>query len=321
MTLCSQRKDKIFSLDFNLSSNSHWYNSITNQLHKILEILTWGLDEFGSDNCFFCTVNKKTAKLIEEALLQAGYQHKINYYRSDTTKGVECSARFGVLIGAGFVPTNSKDSTSKNKEEADRRVREDMWNETVQAMNRVKDPNGQVNSVIVSIMAESDLIDMIKHTGEWNEKIEKTKLRVPEIKPLFRANNTINFAVIKKHMGLDSKLSSDTEEPIEKICKKVPQKIQENFDSGEQQSNSIHHNSSSKRNFCFYTVIYYIYESSVEFIQFESSFDAEKSYCQKVERQFNFSEKCQLILKLFENDTKSSLKVFSDMILSTTKKA
>ena len=92
---------------------------------------------------------------------------------------------------------NSKNAFYKNKTEALRKVREDMYISTVQAMNRVKDPDGKVPSAIISIMAESDLKDMMWHTGEVNEETGKPKLKVPRTFRLFTEGDKINFSSIK----------------------------------------------------------------------------------------------------------------------------
>ena len=198
-------KMRIYNYDLNLGSNSHWKNSISNKMPEILQILIWCLDEYGSDNCFFCTMSKECKKQIEETLAKAGYNCPVHYYRSDKTIGVECEARVGVMIGAAHIPMNSKDAFYKNRTEALRRVREDMYINTVQAMNRVKDPDGKVPSVIISIMAESDLKDMLWHTGEGNEKTGKTNLKVPKTFRLYTEDGKINFSSIKKHMSSGQK--------------------------------------------------------------------------------------------------------------------
>ena len=76
---------KIFSFDLNLCTNSDLYNSIQQQMPKILRLLIWGIDEYGAEGCFCCTINKTSARLIERALKAQGYIKEIHVFSTSPT--------------------------------------------------------------------------------------------------------------------------------------------------------------------------------------------------------------------------------------------
>ena len=215
---------------------------------RILRLLKWGIDEYGSEGCFFCTINYTSARLIERALKEAGYTQKIYVFRGRGTVGTAHEARFGVIISAGYVPSNAK-YYAKDKEEADRKALIDAFIATIQAMNRIKDPHGKINSALVAIMKQDDLMNLLK------QSTHNGLMKVPEVFPCY-SNNKINFATIRRHMN-KTKIKSETasEETVDiksvDLLKNPAEEISENFDSESQQSNSTRHLTTINNKFSF----------------------------------------------------------------------
>jgi len=217
---------KIFSFDLNLCTNSDLYNSIQQQMPKILRLLIWGIDEYGAESCFCCTINKTSARLIERALKAQGYIKEIHVFRGKNTIGTACEARFGVIISAGYVPSNAK-YYAKDKEEKEQKALIDAFSATIHAMTRIKDPDGKINSALVAIMKQEDLINLVK------QSTHNGIMKAPEIFPCY-SNNKINFAKIRRHMNKTNSQKTVSEELNKKenvdSLKNRAEIISENFD-------------------------------------------------------------------------------------------
>ena len=287
---------KIFSLDLNLCTNSDLSNSIQQQMPRILRLLKWGIDEYGSEGCFYCTINKTSARLIERALKEAGYTKEIHVFRGKNTIGTACEARFGVIISAGYMPSNAK-YYAKDKEEEKQKALIDAFSATIHAMTRIKDPHGKINSALIAIMKQEDLINLVK------QSTHNGIMKAPEIFPCY-SNNKINFAKIRRHMN-KTKVKSETvqEETVEiksvDFAKNPAENISEISDIDRQQSNSQNHHDSSNNQFFGLSALQYIYASPVTEASIFDRLD-EREFSQDFSGNRHI---CQLIAKLLNEKT------------------
>jgi Uncharacterized protein conserved in bacteria len=126
-------------------------NSIYNKMDEIVEhvirILTMCCDE----NCIIVTRSTKQAKEIQTALAEAGHPHLVTYYKSPYTMGVSSCARVMIAIGVANKPSNAFDIFTNNAEKSKQMLMESVHADTWQAWSRVKDPNGEVPSIVFAL--------------------------------------------------------------------------------------------------------------------------------------------------------------------------
>jgi len=128
------------------------------ELPRILETIRLISEQENHQPIRIFTLNKEMKGVISDGVKAMGLENiKVDYYRSSLSMGVEASERIGIMIGMAETPVNSCDAAAKGNSMdelwADSRsirlqaVQADTW----QAINRVKDPNGEVPSRVYCI--------------------------------------------------------------------------------------------------------------------------------------------------------------------------
>jgi hypothetical protein len=115
--------------------------------------------------------NKSKASMIRQQIKMKGIQDvKVDYYRSSQSMGVESKYRICVAVGMAETPVNSCDAMAQGTDAYQmwldsgcirlQGVHADTW----QAINRVKDPSGQVPSKAYMIGCR---VDQIRELTKW----------------------------------------------------------------------------------------------------------------------------------------------------------
>lgn len=243
---------RIYNYHMPLSSNSFWKNSIKNNLPEIMEILETAIDLFGLQNLFICTMNKRNAGLIQDALKDAGYNIEVHYYQGSRTQGVTCTQRIGIFVGGGYIPVYARAGSTESYEEAYRKARETFFCNTWQAIERVKDPDAKVLSAAITLMPIEDTIAMNMFINRFDVKTNKSLIRMPTIMSLGIDDVYSGLINVRNFLTSGAEGSTSTND------KNSPTNILENLESGEKQSNSKNGKLLGKRNIGFYNVLYKI---------------------------------------------------------------
>lgn len=262
-------KHRIYNYHMPLSSNSFWKNSIKNNLPEIMEILETAIDLFGIGNLFICTMNKKNAILIEDALKDAGYYTEVHYYQGSKTQGVQCGQRIGIFVGGGYIPVYARAGSTDSYEEAYRKARETFFCNSWQAIERVKDPDGIALSAAITLMPIEDVIEMNEFINRYDIMKCKSLVAMPKVLDL-GADVYAGLINVRSNLTSGARGSTSTND------KNFAQNFSENFESNKQQSNCANGKLLSKRNIGFYYVLYNI--------------------------QVNFDKKCEKTEQLDERD-------------------
>jgi hypothetical protein len=88
---------------------------------------------------------------FKELFKLVGCPQEITYYKASDTMGVASKKRVCIAIGAAHKPANAFDAITASRRDSDVLKEEAMHCDTWQAWSRVKDPNGQVASVVFAL--------------------------------------------------------------------------------------------------------------------------------------------------------------------------
>lgn len=149
---------------------------------------------------FIVAPNARKAKIIHEHLIETmgPAAPLVDYYRSDTTIGVENSARICIAIGLAELPSNTYDHQASGENEEARWIdsqrlrRESVDASTWQTWSRVKDPKGQDESRVYCIGVRGERIRSVVSWGPGRklELVDTESGRLPDgtpwKKPIFR---------------------------------------------------------------------------------------------------------------------------------------
>lgn len=126
-------------------------NSRYNKKHEILERITTVLDLYGDEDCTIITLSIAEAMEMEKDLEAFGHPHRVTYYKAPEMMGVSSDARVMIAIGTAMKPANSFDAICETKEGSLVLREEAVHCDTWQAWSRVKDPGGQVPSLVFAL--------------------------------------------------------------------------------------------------------------------------------------------------------------------------
>ena len=149
---------------------------------------------------FIVAPNAREAKIIHKQLTETmGHAAPlVDYYRSDTTRGVENSARICIAIGLAELPSNTYDHQASGENEEARWIdsqrlrRESVDAATWQTWSRVKDPEGKEGSRVYCIGVREERIRSVISWGPGRqlELVDTESGRLPDgtpwKKPIFR---------------------------------------------------------------------------------------------------------------------------------------
>jgi len=127
--------------------------------------------------------NDRKARILTQEIGNLGIRDIfVDYYRSDHSLGVERSERICITVGMAEIPANACDALAWGKDNEEKWIYsralrlQAVHSATWQAVNRVRDPEGIVESKIYFVGCR---LDQIRQTAKWG--IDRT-LRLKEIK-------------------------------------------------------------------------------------------------------------------------------------------
>jgi len=127
--------------------------------------------------------NDRKARILAQEIGNLGLKGIfVDYYRSDHSLGVERSERICITVGLAEIPANACDALAWGKDDEEKWIYsralrlQAVHSATWQAVNRVRDPAGIVESKVYFIGCR---LDQIRQTAKWG--IDRT-LRLKEIK-------------------------------------------------------------------------------------------------------------------------------------------
>jgi hypothetical protein len=135
---------------------------------------------------YLWTVSKSKAEILELEINKLGMKDIfVDYYRSDRTLGVERSERVCIAVGMAEIPANSYDALADGTNDKERWLdsrklrRQSVDAATWQAVNRVRDPEGKVDSRIYFVGCR---IDQVLQVATWGTKREIAERGFKKIK-------------------------------------------------------------------------------------------------------------------------------------------
>jgi hypothetical protein len=127
---------------------------ITNSIMKIKR-------EFGEIKIF--AMNAELAGNIRKALILK--KGEVDYYNSERSMGVESDCRVMITVGVAHKPTNLYDVMTEGVEDSYIMYQESMQEDTWQAINRVKDPEGKKPSIVFMLGTNAELCKKVSTWG------------------------------------------------------------------------------------------------------------------------------------------------------------
>ncbi|MEI8004173.1 MAG: hypothetical protein WCG94_07520, partial [Methanothrix sp.] len=144
--------------------------NFSEELPIILETI-WAIAEREKQPIYLLAPNGRKATWLRDEIAKLGLKDIfVDYYRSDHSLGVERTERICITIGMAEIPSNACDALAhgKNSDERwldSRRLRsQGVDAATWQAVNRVRDPDGKVESKIYFIGCR---VDRILQAATW----------------------------------------------------------------------------------------------------------------------------------------------------------
>jgi hypothetical protein len=170
--------------------------NFTDKLPSILQTIK-AIHEREKQPIYLLAPNGRKAKWLQKELATLGLKSVfVDYYRSDHSLGVARSERVCITVGMAETPANSCDALAHGKDSAERweysrRLRrQGVDAATWQAVNRVRDPAGKVESRVYFIGCRADQIRKVATWGTNRQtiitEIKETKsskgevIRTPE---------------------------------------------------------------------------------------------------------------------------------------------
>jgi hypothetical protein len=109
--------------------------------------------------------------------------YTVDYYKSKTSMGVSSDCRVMITVGIAYKPSWAYDAVTENEEESYIKMRETTHADTWQMLTRVKDPEGEVDSLVFMIgsnLKESEQVSawginrivMAEQTGSGRKKCD-----------------------------------------------------------------------------------------------------------------------------------------------------
>jgi hypothetical protein len=124
--------------------------------------------------------NRQKATILKNELGKIGLKNiVVDFYRSDRSIGVAHSERICIAIGFAEIPANSCDCFARGRDEDERWLdsrrlrRQGVDAATWQAVNRVRDPEGKVESKVYFIGCRVDQVQQVATWGSNRRLIEK----------------------------------------------------------------------------------------------------------------------------------------------------
>jgi hypothetical protein len=197
-------------------------NSRYNKKHEILEKITTLLDLYGDDDCIIITLSIKEATELQDELERFGHPHPVTYYKAPEMMGVSADARVMIAVGVADKPSNSFDAITETKEESLVLREEAVHCDTWQAWSRVKDPNGEVPSLVFALGCNADQCKNIVTWG-FNRTVEINQRDRKRVVKVHTDRNVITFPEIVKCKEFGEMLNlanthKQTKKPLDK-CK------------------------------------------------------------------------------------------------------
>lgn len=127
--------------------------------------------------------NSRKARIISQEVAKLGIRDIfVDYYRSDQSLGVERSERICITVGMAEIPANACDALAWGKDPEERWINsrslrsQAVDSATWQAVNRVRDPAGSVDSKVYFIGCR---LDQIQQAARWgtNRRLELKEIR------------------------------------------------------------------------------------------------------------------------------------------------
>lgn len=126
-------------------------NSRSNKKDEIVFKIISILEMYGDEDCIIITLSLREASSLEAALKAAGHPHEVTYYKDPKMMGVSASQRIMIAVGVANKPSNAFDVVTTDTESSKRMLYESVHCDTWQAWSRVKDPNGEVPSIVFAL--------------------------------------------------------------------------------------------------------------------------------------------------------------------------
>jgi hypothetical protein len=162
-----------------------WKLNSRNFYEKLPDILQTikAITEREKQTIYLLAPNDRKARMLMQEIGNLGLKDIfVDYYRSDHSLGVERSERICITVGLAEIPANACDALAWGKDHEEKWIYsralrlQAVHSATWQAVNRVRDPEGIVESKIYFVGCR---LDQIRQTAKWG--IDRT-LRLKEIK-------------------------------------------------------------------------------------------------------------------------------------------
>jgi hypothetical protein len=130
--------------------------------------------------------NARKARILKQEIDNLGLKDIfVDYYRSDHNLGVERNERICIALGMAETPTNACDALAQGKDSEERWLdsrklrQQGVHAATWQAVNRVKDPEGKVDSKVYFIGCR---LDQVKQVATWGVNRQLVLREIKETK-------------------------------------------------------------------------------------------------------------------------------------------
>lgn len=144
--------------------------NFSEKLPIILETIR-AIEEREKQPIYLLAPNSRKAAWLSEEIAKLGLKDIfVDYYRSDHSLGVERTERICITVGMAEIPANACDALAHGKKSDDRWMdsrrlrRQGVDAATWQAVNRVRDPDGKVESKVYFIGCR---VDRILQAATW----------------------------------------------------------------------------------------------------------------------------------------------------------
>lgn len=159
-------------------NSRNFYEKLPNILQTIKAIT-----ERETQPIYLLAPNDRKARILTQEIGNLGLKDIfVDYYRSDHSLGVERQERICITVGLAEIPANACDALAWGKDHEEKWIYsralrlQAVHSATWQAVNRVRDPEGIVESKIYFVGCR---LDQIRQTAKWG--IDRT-LRLKDIK-------------------------------------------------------------------------------------------------------------------------------------------
>lgn len=164
-----------------------WRLNSRNFYEKLPDILQTikAIAEREKQSIYLLAPNSRKAAILTQEIAKLGLKNIfVDYYRSDHSLGVERSERICITVGMAEIPSNACDALAWGKDPEERWINsralrvQAVQAATWQAINRVRDPEGAVESKVYFVGCR---LDQIRETAIWGT--ERT-VKLKEIKKI-----------------------------------------------------------------------------------------------------------------------------------------